>query len=107
MIVLVSDTFRYAYLECNAYRWIGTEALDRFAARSVNFNRHYLSSFPTIPNRTDLFTGCYSFPFHNWQPLDPSVPVAEHHFRHGRLPASADLRHAAHDVGCPPLQPRI
>ena len=75
VIVLVSDTFRYDYLGCNGNGWMGTEALDRFAERAVCFDRHYLSSFPTIPNRTDLFTGRYSFPFHGWQPLDPSIPV--------------------------------
>jgi arylsulfatase A-like enzyme len=75
VIVLVSDTFRYDYLGCNGNDWIGTEALDRFAARSVSFDRHYLSSFPTIPNRTDLFTGRYSFPFHGWKPLEPGLPV--------------------------------
>ena len=75
VIVVVSDTFRYDYLGCNGNQWIGTEALDRFAERAVCFDRHYLSSFPTIPNRTDLFTGRYSFPFHGWQPLDRAIPV--------------------------------
>ena len=75
IIVLVSDTFRYDYLGCNGNAWIGTAALDRFAERAVCFDRHYLSSFPTIPNRTDLFTGRYSFPFHGWKPLDPGIPV--------------------------------
>jgi arylsulfatase A-like enzyme len=75
LIVLVSDTFRYDYLGCNGNNWIGTHNLDRFAKRAVNFDRHYLSSFPTIPNRTDLFTGRYSFPFHGWKPLDPHIPV--------------------------------
>lgn len=75
VIVLVSDTFRYDYLGCNGNGWIGTEDLDRFAERAVCFDRHYLSSFPTIPNRTDMFTGRYTFPFHGWQPLDRSIPV--------------------------------
>ena len=75
IIVLVSDTFRYDYLGCNGNPWIGTECLDAFARRAVSFDRHYLSSFPTIPNRTDLFTGRYSFPFHGWRPLDPDIPV--------------------------------
>lgn len=75
IIVLLSDTFRYDYLGCNGNRWIGTEGLDRLARRAVCFDRHYLSSFPTIPNRTDLFTGRYSFPFHGWKPLDRGIPV--------------------------------
>ena len=82
VIVMVSDTFRYDYLGCNGNDWIGTEALDRFARRSISFDRHYLSSFPTIPNRTDLFTGRYSFPFHGWEPLDPSIPVLSTAFAH-------------------------
>ena len=75
IIVLVSDTFRYDYLGCNGNGWIGTRELDQFAQRAVCFDRHYLSSFPTIPNRTDLFTGRFSFPFHGWQPLARDIPV--------------------------------
>ena len=75
IIVLVSDTFRYDYLGCNGNAWINTPNLDRFARRAVSFDHHYLSSFPTIPNRTDLFTGRFTFPFHGWQPLDPQIPV--------------------------------
>ena len=75
IIILVSDTFRYDYLGCNGNKWIGTDALDRFAERAVCFDRHFVSSFPTIPNRTDMFTGRYGFPFHGWQPLDRKVPV--------------------------------
>jgi arylsulfatase A-like enzyme len=75
LIVLVSDTFRYDYIGYNGNQRIGTDALDRFAQRSVAFDRHHLSSFPTIPNRTDLFTGRYSFPFHGWQPLDRKAAV--------------------------------
>ena len=75
IIVLVSDTFRYDYLGCNGNAWINTPSLDRFARQAVSFDHHYLSSFPTIPNRTDLFTGRFTFPFHGWQPLDPQIPV--------------------------------
>ena len=103
IIVLVSDTFRYDYLGCNGNAWIGTEVLDRFAERAVCFDRHYLSSFPTIPNRTDLFTGRYSFPFHGWKPLDAGIPVLSTIFGGGRLPESAYLRHAASDEGRSPF----
>ena len=75
IIVLVSDTFRYDNLGGNGNDTIGTENLDRFATRAVCFDRHYLSSFPTLPNRTDLFTGRFSFPFQGWKPLAPDIPV--------------------------------
>jgi len=75
LIVIVSDTFRYDYLGANGNRWIKTPELDAFSRRAVNFDRCTISSFPTIPTRTDWFTGRYSFPFHGWQPLDPKATV--------------------------------
>jgi arylsulfatase A-like enzyme len=74
-IVIVSDTFRYDYLGANGNPWIKTPELDTFASRAVSFDRCTISSFPTIPTRTDWFTGRYSFPFHGWQPLDPGATV--------------------------------
>ena len=103
IIVLVSDTFRYDYLGCNGNAWIGTAALDRFAERAVCCDRHYLSSFPTIPNRTDLFTGRYSFPFHGWKASRHRYPGAEYDFWCGQLSEPAYLRHAASDEGRPPF----
>src|SRR5207253_8774496 len=74
-IVIVSDTFRYDYLGANGNAWIKTPELDAFSRIAVNFVRCTISSFPTIPTRTDWFTGRYSFPFHGWQPLDPKATV--------------------------------
>lgn len=74
-IVIVSDTFRYDYLGANGNPWIKTPELDAFSRRAVNFDRCTISSFPTVPTRTDWFTGRYSFPFHGWQPLDPKATV--------------------------------
>jgi len=48
---------------------IKTPELDDLAKNGFLFPRNYVSSFPTIPDREDLFTGKYSFPFHGWQPL--------------------------------------
>ena len=74
-IVIVSDTFRYDYLGANGNAWIKTPELDAFARIAVNFDRCTISSFPTIPTRTDWFTGRYGFPFHGWQPLGPKATV--------------------------------
>jgi len=46
-----------------------TECIDRFAAQSTVFDKAYLASFPTIPNRHDLFTGRYTFVYSSWAPL--------------------------------------
>lgn len=74
-IVIVSDTFRYDYLGASGNTWIKTPELDAFSRIAVNFDRCTIASFPTIPTRTDWFTGRYSFPFHGWQPLDPKATV--------------------------------
>jgi arylsulfatase A-like enzyme len=49
--------------------WIDTPNLDRFAARAVCFDQAYCGSFPTIPMRTDLLTGRYTFVSRGWTPL--------------------------------------
>ena len=58
--------------------FITTPSLDRLAAESAMFDRFYVSSYPTIPCRTDLFTGRFGFPVRGWQPLEPEdVVLAE------------------------------
>jgi arylsulfatase A-like enzyme len=85
-ILVVSDTLRY---DCVAYHGrdpIGwdlkrrpyTPNIDRFAEESVVFDKAYVGSFPTIPMRTDMFTGKYTFPFRGWTPLpDDETILAE------------------------------
>lgn len=74
LVVIVSDTFRYDNLSVGGGK-ARTPELDAFAAGAHLFENYYISSFPTIPNRTDAFTGRYSFPFHGWQALDQEIPV--------------------------------
>jgi len=75
LVVVVSDTFRYDYGVPAGGSPAFVEDLERFAATAVTFDGCYVSSFPTIPTRTDWFTGCFSFPAHGWRPLDTQVPV--------------------------------
>lgn len=74
-VVIVSDTFRYDYVGANGNDWTKTPELDAFAGKATCFDNYYVSSFPTIPTRTDWFTGRYGFPFHGWKPLDPAAKV--------------------------------
>jgi arylsulfatase A-like enzyme len=69
IIQIVSDTFRRDHLGCYGNEWIHTENLDDLAKESVVFDKAYIASFPTIPQRTDLFTGKYTFIRAGWQPL--------------------------------------
>ena len=69
IIQIVSDTFRRDFLGCYGNNWIHTENLDRLAKESMVFDKAYIASFPTIPNRHDLFTGRYTFIYSKWAPL--------------------------------------
>ncbi|NOZ21680.1 MAG: sulfatase-like hydrolase/transferase [Planctomycetes bacterium] len=69
VILLVVDTLRYDHLGCNGNDWIRTPNLDRFAAEATVFDNSYTGSYPTIPHRTDVISGQYGAPFHEWLPL--------------------------------------
>ncbi|MBM3189010.1 MAG: sulfatase, partial [Chloroflexi bacterium] len=71
LIVIVSDTFRRDHLGCYGNGWISTPHLDRFAEKAIVFDRTYAASFPTVPNRRDIFTGRYTFTYSQWAPLPP------------------------------------
>jgi len=52
-------------------RWIPTPNFDRFAARSVVFDNHWVGSMPCMPARRDMHTGRYNFLHRGWGPLEP------------------------------------
>ena len=74
-VLICIDTLRYDYLACNRDYAIPNELnvktpnLDAFAREAVVFDSAYAGSFPTIPHRTDVFTGQFGRPFHQWLPL--------------------------------------
>jgi arylsulfatase A-like enzyme len=74
-VVICIDTLRYDFLACNSGTAIQndldvqTPNFDAFAREAVVFDNAYAGSFPTIPHRTDVFTGQFGRPFHQWLPL--------------------------------------
>lgn len=50
---------------------IPTPNFDRFAARSVTFDKHYVGSLPCMPARRDMHTGRLNFTHRPWGPLEP------------------------------------
>ncbi|MFW6132833.1 MAG: sulfatase [Planctomycetota bacterium] len=70
VIVICSDTYRPDYIAANGRQELRTPELDDLLARSITFDRATVSSFPTIPMRTDFFTGRFSHPRHGWKDLD-------------------------------------
>ena len=75
IVLLITDTFRYDNLGERAARPIRTPQLDRFEAeRATAIDKFYMSSFPTVPHRTDVATGTVGWPHYPWQPIDESGP---------------------------------
>jgi len=74
IIVLITDTFRRDNLGDRAVRPVRTPALDRFAAeRATELTGLTMSSFPTIPHRTDFASGRVGWPHYGWQPISHST----------------------------------
>ena len=74
VIWIVSDTFRQDHVGAYGKRPdIITPSLDSLAAKSVRFDRHYASAFPTMPARADFATGRWTMSFMGWEPLPDKV----------------------------------
>lgn len=73
VIVVISDTLRKDHIGCYNNKKIFTPNIDEFALKSTIFKNFYTSSFPTIPNRADLYTGKFTFTYIGWNPM----PVSE------------------------------
>lgn len=69
VIFIMNDSFRRDHLGCYGSTRVKTPNLDRFAQHAAVFERCYIASYPTVPNRWDLCTGRFGFPFRGWQPL--------------------------------------
>jgi arylsulfatase A-like enzyme len=78
VVLVIVDTLRYDHVGANAGPetpgpTVETPTLDRLADRAWNFHRAFAASYPTVAHRTDVMTGRYGAPFHQWSPLDMDV----------------------------------
>lgn len=71
VIFIMDDTLRQDHLGCYGNERVKTPYLDRLAESSVVFERAYIASHATLPARTDLYTGKYTFLYRGWSPLHP------------------------------------
>ncbi len=78
VIVITLDTLRKDHLGCYGNKKVRTPSIDAFAKTATRFDRAYCTSFPTVPMRTDCFTGNTNFPRYGWKPLgDEEVLLTE------------------------------
>ncbi len=83
VVIINADTYRYDNLFDYAGIPVMTPSLDAFAERAVNMTQFYAGSFPTIPERTDLISGRYAWPWYPWQPLAESNRMPQLLNQHG------------------------
>jgi len=75
IILIISDTLRKDHLGCYGNKRVFTPNIDEFSARSVVFDNFYSASFPTMPNRADLYTGKMAFTSIGWNPMPASEVI--------------------------------
>ena len=81
VVLIVSDTLRSDHLGCYGNTTINTPNIDKLAGESIQFDKFYSASFPTVPARADLFTGKYTFPYLGWNALGRSETVLAAQFQ--------------------------
>lgn len=69
LLVIVCDTLRRDYLGCYGNTWVQTPCLDALSASGITFDRCYVGSFPTVPQRHDLMCSNYVFHTTGWAPI--------------------------------------
>ena len=77
-IFCLFDSLNRSAMGCYGETSVKTPNFDRFAARAVTFDNHYVGSLPCMPARRDLHTGRLNFMHRSWGPLEPfdnSFPV--------------------------------
>ncbi len=80
IVVVNLDTFRKDHMGFYGGSGMYTPRLDEFAEKCVQFKNCYTASFPTMPNRADVFTGRFTFSYLGWGPLliyPINVPLAK------------------------------
>jgi arylsulfatase A-like enzyme len=68
-------TVRADHLGCYGADRVATPNLDDFASDAAVFESNYAASYPTIPNRLDVWTGRYNFLHRGWTSVDLDEPT--------------------------------
>ncbi len=78
VLVVMLDSLRQDFLGCGGHPYVKTPNIDQFAAESAMFS-NTIAEYPiTVPSRTALVAGHYTFTNRPWAPLrDDEVTLAQ------------------------------
>jgi arylsulfatase A-like enzyme len=89
VIWIIADTLRRKDVGVYGNKIIITPSMDKLAARSIRFDRHYMASFPTMPARADFATGRWTLSYMQWEPLFPDEVTLAQLIRKGGIQTTA------------------
>ena len=69
-VVLLLDSLNRHMLGCYGGQEFETPNIDRLAARSKKFNRHFTGSLPCMPARHDILCGALDFLWKPWGSIE-------------------------------------
>ena len=69
-IVVLLDSLNRHMLGAYGGSEFDTPNIDRFASRSLRFDRHYAGSLPCMPARHDILSGALDFLWRPWGSLE-------------------------------------
>ncbi|WEX12099.1 sulfatase [Chelativorans sp. AA-79] len=70
-IFVLFDSLNRSAMGAYGSEAVKTPNFDRFAARAVTFDKHYVGSLPCMPARRDMHAGRLNFTHRSWGPLEP------------------------------------
>jgi uncharacterized membrane protein YhiD involved in acid resistance len=70
VVVILLDSLNRRMLGCYGGTEFETPNLDRLAARSLRFDRHYSASLPCMPARHDILCGAWDFLWRPWGSIE-------------------------------------
>ncbi len=86
-IVILLDSLNRHMLGAYGGGEFQTPNLDRFAARSLRFEKHYAGSLPCIPARHDILCGALDFLWKPWGSIEIWEDSLTYHLRLAGVPA--------------------
>src|SRR5262245_60447946 len=70
VVLIILDSLRRGPIGPYGGTEFATPNLDRFAARSVRFDRHWTGSLPCVPARHDILCGAIDFLWRPWGSIE-------------------------------------
>jgi arylsulfatase A-like enzyme len=80
-IVILLDSLNRHMLGAYGGTEFETPNIDRFASRSLRFDRHYAGSLPCMPARHDILTGALDFLWRPWGSIELWEEAITYHLR--------------------------